>query len=521
MRAAPLVKPITFLSDYGDEDEFAGVCRAVIRQIAPGRAADRHHPRDRPPGDPPRGAGARRRAALRAARRCTSPSSTRGSGPSRRPVAVTTSRRSRFLVGPDNGLLAPAIERFGGAAEAVDICALALPARARLGDLPRARPVRSGRGPPRPRREARRGRRDDRPGRARRAGLCRARGRGRLDYVAAHSLYADRFGNVVLDASRRPAAAAGLLAPGSRIVARARRRRPLRGRRRTSTFGDVRRGRPPLYEDSIAPPGARRQQRQRRAALLDLHPRLRGRARGPSWRDVRRARTTTSRLTDSTNARARELAETARRRARSSPPTSRRGRGRQGRSWFARPGLGAPLLGDLRPLGDPARCCRSPCRLPSARRPRRWPPSSARSSGPTTSGSRTRKLAGDPDRGPVRPRRGLGRDRGRAERGDRPRRASRGTARDGDVARRAAPTRLRSAGSTREARARPGPMDRRAGSSACSRSSGGRDALAGRRDPLDGRGRAVARRARDRRLGPSAGPMPDGERRRWARARST
>ncbi len=27
--------PISFLSDYGDEDEFAGVCRAVIRQIAP------------------------------------------------------------------------------------------------------------------------------------------------------------------------------------------------------------------------------------------------------------------------------------------------------------------------------------------------------------------------------------------------------------------------------------------------------------------------------------------------------
>ena len=28
-------RPITFLSDYGYEDEFAGVCRAVISQIAP------------------------------------------------------------------------------------------------------------------------------------------------------------------------------------------------------------------------------------------------------------------------------------------------------------------------------------------------------------------------------------------------------------------------------------------------------------------------------------------------------
>ena len=29
-------RPITFLSDYGYEDEFAGVCRAVMAQIAPG-----------------------------------------------------------------------------------------------------------------------------------------------------------------------------------------------------------------------------------------------------------------------------------------------------------------------------------------------------------------------------------------------------------------------------------------------------------------------------------------------------
>ena len=28
-------RPITFLSDYGDDDEFAGVCRAVIARIAP------------------------------------------------------------------------------------------------------------------------------------------------------------------------------------------------------------------------------------------------------------------------------------------------------------------------------------------------------------------------------------------------------------------------------------------------------------------------------------------------------
>jgi len=32
-------RPITFLSDYGYEDEFAGVCRAVIARIAPGKDA--------------------------------------------------------------------------------------------------------------------------------------------------------------------------------------------------------------------------------------------------------------------------------------------------------------------------------------------------------------------------------------------------------------------------------------------------------------------------------------------------
>ena len=71
--------PITFLSDYGDEDEFAGVCRAVIRQIAPdaplidlthgiGRQGIRHgalRPGQRaallPPGRAPGGGRPRRR----------------------------------------------------------------------------------------------------------------------------------------------------------------------------------------------------------------------------------------------------------------------------------------------------------------------------------------------------------------------------------------------------------------------------------------------------------------------------
>src|SRR5690349_23069521 len=38
-----------------------------------------------------------------------------------RAIAVRTAQDDRILVGPDNGLLALAVERFGGAVEAIDI----------------------------------------------------------------------------------------------------------------------------------------------------------------------------------------------------------------------------------------------------------------------------------------------------------------------------------------------------------------------------------------------------------------
>ncbi len=110
---------ITFLSDYGLDDDFVGVCHGVIATICPqARVIDLTHGIPRhdiragaialaeslpfvPVGvhlavvDPE--VGARRRAvALRLA-------------------------DGRRLVGPDNGLLAPAAEAGGGIAEAVDI----------------------------------------------------------------------------------------------------------------------------------------------------------------------------------------------------------------------------------------------------------------------------------------------------------------------------------------------------------------------------------------------------------------
>ena len=114
------MKPITFLTDYGYDDEFAGVCRAVIERIAPGATViDLTH------GIPPQ--DVRRGAFVLAAALPYAPPGVHvgvvdpGVGTSRRPVAVTAG--DHVLVGPDNGLLSRAIDRLGGAGEAVDVSA--------------------------------------------------------------------------------------------------------------------------------------------------------------------------------------------------------------------------------------------------------------------------------------------------------------------------------------------------------------------------------------------------------------
>ncbi len=113
--------PITFLSDYGYADEFAGVCRAVIAGIAPdARLIDLTH------GIPPQ--GVRQGAIVLAGALPFSPVGVHlavvdpGVGTERRAVAVETGD-GRRLVGPDNGLLAPAMERLGGAVRAADVSA--------------------------------------------------------------------------------------------------------------------------------------------------------------------------------------------------------------------------------------------------------------------------------------------------------------------------------------------------------------------------------------------------------------
>ncbi len=112
--------PVTFLSDYGYDDEFAGVCRAVIARIAPdARLVDITHGITR---HDVRGGSVVLANALPFAEpgvhlAVVDP----GVGTQRRPLAVRAASDDRLLVGPDNGLLSLALGRLGGAVEAVDL----------------------------------------------------------------------------------------------------------------------------------------------------------------------------------------------------------------------------------------------------------------------------------------------------------------------------------------------------------------------------------------------------------------
>jgi S-adenosylmethionine hydrolase len=112
-------RPITFLSDYGYEDEFVGVCHAVISQIAPGvPVIDLTHGISRQ--DVMQGAVALSNALPFCPPGVHLAVVDPGVGSPRRAVAAATGE-GRFLVGPDNGLLSRAADRLGGVTDAVDI----------------------------------------------------------------------------------------------------------------------------------------------------------------------------------------------------------------------------------------------------------------------------------------------------------------------------------------------------------------------------------------------------------------
>jgi len=113
-------RAISFLSDYGLSDEFVGVVHGVIAGICPeARVIDLGH--GIPRHDVQAGALALVRALPYVPAGVHLAVVDPEVGARRRAVALRTADEDRLLVGPDNGLLIPAAERFGGVAEAVEI----------------------------------------------------------------------------------------------------------------------------------------------------------------------------------------------------------------------------------------------------------------------------------------------------------------------------------------------------------------------------------------------------------------
>jgi S-adenosylmethionine hydrolase len=110
---------ITFLTDFGLEDDFVGTCHGVLKRIAPDtQIIDITH-------------GIRPGHVLQAALMLANtlpymPAGVHlavvdpGVGSGRRPLALRDAE-GRLYVGPDNGLLIPAADRFGGVAEAHEL----------------------------------------------------------------------------------------------------------------------------------------------------------------------------------------------------------------------------------------------------------------------------------------------------------------------------------------------------------------------------------------------------------------
>jgi len=109
---------ISFLSDYGLEDEFVGVVKSVIRTIAPdATVVDLTH--GIAPHDVRAGALTLARAIQYVDSGVVLAVVDPGVGTARKAVAIEVSGGEGVFVGPDNGLLASAIAMTGGAERAV------------------------------------------------------------------------------------------------------------------------------------------------------------------------------------------------------------------------------------------------------------------------------------------------------------------------------------------------------------------------------------------------------------------
>ena len=105
---------ISFLSDYGSADEFVGVVKSVVRTIAPSVAVvDITHEIDA--HDVRAGGLALARSVQYLAPGVLLAVVDPGVATDRRAVAIEVADGGAYLVGPDNGLLAPAVSMVGGA----------------------------------------------------------------------------------------------------------------------------------------------------------------------------------------------------------------------------------------------------------------------------------------------------------------------------------------------------------------------------------------------------------------------
>ncbi|MFA9564916.1 MAG: S-adenosyl-l-methionine hydroxide adenosyltransferase family protein [Acidimicrobiales bacterium] len=109
---------VSFLSDFGLEDEFVGVVHSVIRSLAPPvRVVDITHAV--PPFDVRAGGLALARSTQYLAPGVVVAVVDPGVGTTRRAIAVEVGDGASVLVGPDNGVLAPAVAMCGGATDAI------------------------------------------------------------------------------------------------------------------------------------------------------------------------------------------------------------------------------------------------------------------------------------------------------------------------------------------------------------------------------------------------------------------
>jgi S-adenosylmethionine hydrolase len=232
---------VTLLTDYGLDDEFAGVLHGVIRARVPSDVAIVDVTHGVPRHDVRAGALALCHALPYMPAGVHVAVVDPQVGTERRALALRCAQDDRVLVGPDNGLLSLAWERFGGVVEAVDVSRsphrleplsatfhgrdLFAPVAAALA----AGAALAGAGDPLD------------PDELRTLALPEPRREG--DALVAHALAVDRYGNVALNVGHADAIAAGIRLGG---------RVDVNGREAlvVHAFADVPAGELLLYEDA-------------------------------------------------------------------------------------------------------------------------------------------------------------------------------------------------------------------------------------------------------------------------------